>query len=169
MASNLIATRGLQPINMASTLVAMASNLIAMASTLIAMASNLIAMASTLVALASNLIAMASTLVAMASTLVAMASNPIAMASTLVAMASTLIAMASTLTAMASNLIAILPLRQAAVAVVSEVCGGGEAALRRHGRPVGRAAEDPGGGDHSDLQGGNKWERLDVLPVLYFG
>ena len=35
----------------------------------------------------------------------------------------------------------------------AEVRGGSEEAVRRHGRPVGRAPEDPRGGDGGDLQG----------------
>ena len=66
---------------MASTLVAMTSNLIAMASTVVAMASNLIAMASTPVATTTHLIVMASTLVEMTSHLIVMASTLVAMAS----------------------------------------------------------------------------------------
>ena len=39
------------------------------------------------------------------------------------------------------------------MAMMAEVRGGSEEAVRRHGRPVGRAPEDPRGGDGGDLQG----------------
>ena len=42
------------------------------------------------------------------------------------------------------------------MAMMAEVRGGSEEAVRRHGRPVGRAPEDPRGGDGGDLQGADE-------------